>query len=145
MFCLTASAQEKDELWDVTIKMEMPGMPMAIPPRTSRVCVTKGANEETFVPQQGECKTVESKRTGNKYTYKTVCDGKNKMTSTGEMTFGEGSYDGRMQMTGTVDGQTDEHDADLLGQTGGQLHGPFEAQVEGQALPIACCGVRCAF
>jgi hypothetical protein len=104
-FCLPAVAQEKDELWDITMKMEMPGMPMAMPARTSRVCVAKGANEDSFVPQQGECRNVESKRTGNKYTFKTVCDGKNKMTSTGEITFGDGTYDGRMQMTGTMEGQ----------------------------------------
>lgn len=27
-FCLPAVAQEKDELWDITMKMEMPGVPM---------------------------------------------------------------------------------------------------------------------
>jgi Protein of unknown function (DUF3617) len=105
LYCLPAAAQEKDELWDITVKMEMPGMPMAMPARTSRVCVEKGAKDDRFVPQQGECKTVESNRTGNKYTFKTVCDGKNKMTSTGEITFGDGTYDGRMQMAGTIEGQ----------------------------------------
>ena len=104
--CLPAAAQEKDELWDITMKMEMPGMPMAMPAQTSRMCVAKGANEESFAPQQqGECKTVESKRTGNKYTFKSVCEGKNKLTSVGEVTFGDGIYNGRMQVSGTVEGQ----------------------------------------
>jgi hypothetical protein len=105
-YCLPAMAQEKDELWETTMKMEMPGMPMQMPAQTSRACVVKGANDERVVPrQQGECKTVDSKRSGSKYTFRMVCDGKNKMTGDGEITFGNGTYDGRMQMTGTMEGQ----------------------------------------
>jgi hypothetical protein len=102
-FCVPAAAQERDELWDITMKMEMAGMPM--PARTSRVCVEKGAKDDSYIPQQSDCRNVESKRTGNKYTFKTVCDGKNKMTSTGEITFGDGTYEGRMKMTGMMEGQ----------------------------------------
>lgn len=106
-FCLPAAAQEKDELWDVTVKMEMAGMPMAMPARTSRVCVEKGAKDDSYVPKQGgECKTTESSRTGNKYAFKMVCEGKNRMTGAGEITFADGAYDGRMKMTGMMEGQT---------------------------------------
>jgi hypothetical protein len=105
-FCLPAAAQGTDELWEITMKMEMPGMPMAMPAQVSRVCVAKGANDENFVPkQQGDCKTVDSKRVGSKYTFKMVCDGKNKMTANGEITFRDGAYDGRMAMAGTMEGQ----------------------------------------
>ena len=104
--CQVALAQEKDELWDITTKMEMVGMPMAMPAQTFRQCVAKGATEQSYVPQRnGECKTVDAKRTGNKYNFKMVCEGKNKMTGVGEVTFGDGSYEGRTQMTGTVEGQ----------------------------------------
>jgi ABC-type sugar transport system substrate-binding protein len=104
-FCVPAAAQEKDELWDITMKMEMAGMPMSMPARTSRVCVEKGGKDDSYIPQQSDCRNVESKRTGNKYTFKTVCDGKNKMTSTGQITFGDGTYEGRMKMTGMMEGQ----------------------------------------
>jgi hypothetical protein len=104
-FCLPAAGQEKDELWDITMKMEMAGMPMSMPARTTRMCVEKGAKDDSYVPQQSDCRNVESKRTGNKYTFKTVCDGKNKMTTTGEITFGDGTYEGRMKMTGMMEGQ----------------------------------------
>ncbi|MEO8346883.1 MAG: DUF3617 family protein [Betaproteobacteria bacterium] len=101
-----AAAQEKDELWEVTTKMEMPGMPMAMPPQTSRTCIAKGSKEDSFIPRKGgECKTVESNRSGGKYTFKMVCEGRNKMVGIGEVNFAEGSYDGRMQLTGTMDGQ----------------------------------------
>ena len=104
-FCLPVAAQEKDELWDITMKMDIAGMPMSIPAHTSRMCVENGAKEDRFVPHQSECKNVESKRTGNKYTFKMVCEGKDKMTGTGEVTFGDGTYDGKTRMTGTMEGQ----------------------------------------
>jgi len=104
-YCLPAAAQERDEMWEVTMKMEMPGMPMAMPPQTSRMCIAKGAKEEDYVPMRGECKTVESNRVGSKYTFKSVCNGKNQMTVTGAITYGDGTYDGSMQMTGMAEGQ----------------------------------------
>ena len=105
LFSGPAAAQEKDELWDVTTKVDMAGMPGAIPPMTNRMCAAKGAADDSFVPLQGECKVVDSKRNGNKYTFKMVCDVEPKMTMAGEITFGDGKYDGRMQMTGTADGK----------------------------------------
>jgi hypothetical protein len=104
-FCLPASGQGKDELWDITMKMDMPGMPMAMPARTQRMCVEKSASDDSYVPKQEDCKTVESRRSGNKFTYKMVCTGKNPMTATGEMTFVEGGYEGTMHMTGTMEGR----------------------------------------
>jgi hypothetical protein len=103
--CLPAVAQERDELWETTVKMEIAGMPMSMPAQTGRACVEKGAKEDRFVPQQGECKTVESSRSSNKYMFKVVCEGKNRMTGTGEITFADGAYAGRMKMTGTMEGQ----------------------------------------
>ena len=103
--CLPAVAQERDELWETTVKMEIAGMPMSMPAQTGRACVEKGAKEDRYVPQKGECKTVESSRSGNKYMFKIVCEGKNRMTGTGEITFADGAYVGRMKMTGTMEGQ----------------------------------------
>ncbi len=101
---LTATAQGKDELWEVTMKMDMPGMPMAMPAQTNRVCTAKGRKEEDYVPHDPECKMTESSRAGNKLSYKMACDGKNKMTIVGEMTYAADKYDGRHKMTGTMEG-----------------------------------------
>jgi hypothetical protein len=38
--------QGPDDLWEITSKMEMAGMPFAMPPQTSRVCLQKGKQEE---------------------------------------------------------------------------------------------------
>jgi len=128
-FCLPAGAQGTDELWEITMKMEMPGMPMAMPPQVSKVCVAKGASDENFVPkQQGNCRTVDSKRVGNKYTFTMACDGKNKMTAHGEITFKDGAYDGRMEMAGTMEGQPMNMNQTYKGRRVGTCTAPSKAK-----------------
>ena len=96
---LPASAQGKDDLWEVTSKMEMPGMPMALPAQTNRVCVAKNRKDEDLVPRQGDCRLVDSKRTGSKFTYKMECAGQEPTSVDGAITFGNNAYDGQMRMT----------------------------------------------
>jgi len=102
-----AFGQGKDELWDVTIKMEMAGMPFAMPAQTNRVCVEKG-NDAGLVPKSKDdnCQVTDQKRSGNKFSFRVACTGKNPMTGAGEFTYSTDSYDGRMQMKGTSDGQS---------------------------------------
>ena len=52
-----------------------------------------------------------------------VCTGKDAMTVAGETTFGTNSYDGKMAMSGKMDGQQVEMDPDLFGETRRRLHG----------------------
>jgi len=128
-FCLPAGAQGTDELWEITMKMEMPGMPMAMPPQVSKVCVAKGASDENFVPkQQGNCRTVDSKRVGSKYMFTMACDGKNKMTAHGEITFNDGAYDGRMEMAGTMEGQPMNMNQTYKGRRVGTCTAPSKAK-----------------
>jgi hypothetical protein len=96
---LPASAQGKDDLWEVSTKMEIPGMPMSMPPQTNRVCMGKNRKDEEFVPKHGDCRMVESKRVGNKFTYKMDCAGNDPTTVDGAITFGNNVYDGQMRVT----------------------------------------------
>ena len=95
---MQASAQGKDDLWEVSTKMEMPGMPMAMPAQTNRFCIGKNQKEEDFVPKQGDCRMIESKRVGNKFSYKMDCSGVNSAIVDGAITFGNNVYDGQMRM-----------------------------------------------
>ena len=95
---LPASAQGKDDLWEVSTKMEMPGMPMAMPAQTNRFCIGKNRKDEELVPKQGDCRMLESKRVGNKFTYKMDCSGNNPVIVDGTITFGNNVYDGQMRM-----------------------------------------------
>jgi hypothetical protein len=103
---IPVSAQGKDELWEISSKMNMPGMPMAMPPQVNRVCVGKNRKDEDLVPRQSDCRMVDSKRVGSKFTYKMECTGREPMTMLGEMNFGTNAYDGQMRMTMTKTNDT---------------------------------------
>ena len=109
-----ASAQGKDDLWEVSTKMEMPGMPMAMPAQTNRVCSAKNREDEEFVPRQGECRMLDSKRTGNTFTYKMECSGSHPSTVDGAITFGSNVYDGKMHMV--MKGTNDAMDMTFSGK-----------------------------
>lgn len=98
-------AQGKDDLWEVTTKMEMPGMPMAMPAQTHRQCIAKNPKDDDYIPKRDNCKVTDSKRVGNKVNYQMVCTGKDAMNVVGEVSFGSGSYDGKMKMSGKMEGQ----------------------------------------
>jgi hypothetical protein len=101
-----AAAQGKDDLWEVSSKMEMPGMPMAMPAQVNRVCVGKNRKDEDLIPRQDNCRVVDSKRVGNRLTYRMECTGSEPSTIVGELTFGNNSYDGQMRMTMTKTNDT---------------------------------------
>jgi hypothetical protein len=92
--------------WEVTMKMEMPGMPMAMPAQVNRVCVGKNRRDEDLVPKQDNCRVVDSKRVGNKFTYRMECTGNDPSVVVGEINFGNNAYDGQMRMTMTKTNDT---------------------------------------
>ena len=101
-----ALAQGSDDLWEISSKMEMPGIPMSMPAQMMKVCAAKSAKDDEFIPKQGDCKVVDSKRTGNKLAYKMTCSTPEPSTVEGETHFGSGAYDGKMRMTMTSSNQT---------------------------------------
>jgi hypothetical protein len=112
----TALAQGKDDLWEVTMKMEMPGMPMAMPAQVNRVCISKTHKDEDLIPRRDNCRVLESGRSGNKLTYKMACTGPEPMTVSGEMTYAATSYEGRMQMITQSGGQSMEMAQTFVGK-----------------------------
>jgi hypothetical protein len=51
---------------------------------------------------------LDSRRTGNKVSYRMSCTGDEPMEVTGETTYGTNAYEGRMKMTTTSGGQSME-------------------------------------
>ena len=96
---VSVMAAGSDELWEVSSKMEIAGMPVAMPAQTSKICMPKGHEKDpnNAVPKSKEqdCKISDVKTAGNKTTWKMTCEGKNPMTGDGEMTRGDGSYSGK--------------------------------------------------
>jgi len=86
--------------WEATIKTEMPGMPMAIPPVTQRYCL----RAEDLVPKTQdpgqECQLLEHTVDGDTVTWRVKCDSQGMKTSgTGKITYAGDTYKGRIDMT----------------------------------------------
>ena len=98
-----ASAQGSDDQYDITMKMEMPGM--AMPPMSQRICVKKGASDQDYIPRQENCRVTDTVRTGSRVTFKMTCTGNSPMTGTGDFTFVPNGYNGQIRMKGKMEGQ----------------------------------------
>jgi hypothetical protein len=101
-----ALAQGTDDMYEITSRMEMPGMALSVPAQVVKLCVAKNGKDDEFIPRKSECKIVDSKRTGNKFTYKMACGGSDPATMDGEVVFGTGAYEGKMRMTMTKSNQS---------------------------------------
>lgn len=108
-----------DELWDVTMKMEMPGMPIAMPAQTQQVCLKKNRKAEDAIPTQEDCRVVDSKTVGNKVTFTMDCAGKEPMVVKGEITSTPTSYDGVMHMKSKRKGEDMEMTQTFSGRRAG--------------------------
>jgi len=105
---LPAAAAGTDELWEITTKMEMAGMPMMMPAQTNQVCQPKNRrSDEELVPKDknGDCKMDDMQHTGNKTSFKMSCSGKSAMTGNGEIESNGDNYRGTMHMKGSMEGR----------------------------------------
>jgi hypothetical protein len=105
---ILAQGPRIDGKWEVTTEMEMPGMPMKMPPAVSTQCITKeeAADPQKAVPKgrvgrggdDPNCKVADYKIDGNKVTYTMKCEGAQPMTMTGEMIYGDNTYTSTQKM-----------------------------------------------
>lgn len=101
-----APAAMQEGKWEISMKMEMPGMPFAMPPITVTHCYTKEdvKDSKKTIPsasdKKDDCVTKDVKVEGNKVTWKVQC--KDGSTGSGEMVHKQNSYTGKMTME-TVD------------------------------------------
>ncbi|MBA4382370.1 MAG: hypothetical protein C0406_07375 [Sideroxydans sp.] len=96
------------EYWEVRNKMEMEGMPFSMPEMTHKICITQGSESD---PSQSsgdkDCKMSSVKISGNKTTWKARCDHDGEvMTGIGEQTTSANGYQGKIQFTGTSNGES---------------------------------------
>jgi hypothetical protein len=98
----------RDGNWEVTMEIEMPGMPQRMPAMTSTQCVSKEeAADPSKMMSQGsggasalppDCKVSDMKTAGNTTSWSMKCDGDNAMSGTGELTYAGDTYRGAMKM-----------------------------------------------
>jgi len=117
-----AQGPRRDGRWEVKMEMEMPGMPMKMPPMASIQCITKEQAEDPqrTVPQAGRgapnnCKVSDYKVVGNKATWSMKCEGPEGMSGTGEITYGENTYEGVMKMDHQGQAMTMKYSGKRLG------------------------------
>ncbi len=93
-----------DELWEMTVKMDMGGMSM--PARTTQFCKRKDAGKESLATQNNkDCTVSDMKTSGNRTTFTMTCTGEHPMTGRMDVTATADTYDGKMDMKSTAKGQ----------------------------------------
>lgn len=108
-----AQTPRRDGRWEVTTQMEMAGMPggRGMPPMASTQCITKEQAEDPqkMVPQppargggQNDCKVSDYKTVGSKVTWTMKCTTPQEVDGTGEVTYGNDTYEGTMTMNMTM-------------------------------------------
>jgi len=87
-------------MWEITSAMEVPGMPMSMPPTTVKQCYTKEdvKDEKKMISRDKNCTMTDFKHAGNKVVWKMKCTGKNAGTFSGETVFSGDSYESAMKM-----------------------------------------------
>lgn len=122
---VAASAQapkrpQKPGKWQVTMEMDMPGMPMKMKPITQEVCVTEEelADPQKSVPSdpKSDCKVGDYKVQGNTVTWSMECPAQ-KTRGTGEFTYTGESYTGTMKMDAAGRQMTTKYTGKWLGAT----------------------------
>lgn len=105
-----AQAGMRPGQWETTTQMQMPNMPAGVqmPAMKNTQCITpdQAKDPASAVPRQSgrgrggkdDCKVSDYKMTGNTATWMMACTSPDKMTATGEMTFGDDSYTSTMKM-----------------------------------------------
>ena len=105
--CSHAAAQSpmRPGNWETTMEMDMPGMPMKMPPMKNTRCVTQ---QEIDSPNKGlpsgpqknpnDCKISDYKQSGNTVSWNVACSGQQPMTGSGELKFNNDAYDGVIKM-----------------------------------------------
>jgi hypothetical protein len=120
-----------DELWNMTTRMEMAGMPGQS--FSSQVCMKKGQTQPDKMSQDKNCKATEMRTVGNKTTWKVVCSGREPMTGEGEVTRTRESMDGRMRMQGKSGNET----FDMTTVISGRLAGACDAAQQSRQVQAA--------
>jgi hypothetical protein len=99
---MAAEHPQKAGKWQTKVEMEMPGMPMKMPPMTFDVCVTEEDLEDPqkSVPQdpKSDCKVGDYKIDGNSASWTIDCP-KQKMKGSGHAEYSGDSYKAVMDMT----------------------------------------------
>ena len=138
----TALAQSgTGNLYRVTTKMEMVGMPIQLPTQSVEVCGPKDQASEKMIPHDENCTVSHFQVTGNKSTYTMTCRGENAMTAKGEFErLGPDAYRGKMHMVANSGGEAMEMNATFEGKKIRDCNYATESpEAQGKAMMAKTC------
>jgi hypothetical protein len=106
-----AAPNMREGMWEITMKMDMAGMPGGMPPQVMKQCMTKKDIEDPqrFArggPGADRCQVSNYRLRGNTASWDMACKGPEEMTGNGTITFSGDSYTGTNRMTVKSGGQT---------------------------------------
>lgn len=119
-----ATPNMKEGLWEITMKMEMAGMPAGMPAQVMQHCVTKKDLSDpnrtpgsAADPRNNQCKMTDHKMEGNKASWKVTCE--DGTTGSGTATYSNTSYTSTSTITSNRGGKAQtvkmEHSGRYLG------------------------------
>lgn len=112
IFCLTIisipswALDFKPGKYEITSKMDMPGMPANTPPQTIIQCMTDQDTMPKVGPENQGCKIMDIKQTKTTVSWKMECDQNGQtMTSTGKMTYNGKTFKGTVATSLNINGK----------------------------------------
>ena len=84
--------------WKLTITIDVPGMPMEMPPVTHMQCLTLQDHVPWKTQQSDACKLSDSKTKGNTVYWTVTCSAPNASTTKGEVTYSGNTFEGVMNI-----------------------------------------------
>jgi hypothetical protein len=96
-----ASPEIHEGQWEITVDIEMPGMPMQMPSNTFTQCVKKDDPIPHRKDPTQSCQAKDVQKKGNTYTWTMECSNPGgKMTGKGMITYEKDKMNGSMTMEG---------------------------------------------
>lgn len=89
----------KEGMWEITSQMEMPGMPMAVPPVIFKKCFTKQSMKPENILRNNNCTMQKMDVSSNSVSWQMSCQQQGmQMTGTGNIDYQHTSYSGNFVM-----------------------------------------------
>lgn len=106
---VSAGDEMKEGLWEITVSMDMPGMPMKMPGQTYKQCLTK----KEMIPQKEKkdkkCRMIKNNKKGDTVIWLMECKDKDGTTTIdGKATYKGSSFKGTVKVK-HADGDITQH------------------------------------
>jgi len=95
-------------LWEISTRMEMPGLPAGAGQHVTQICYRPGDVQDASktVPKDKNCEVKDYQLTGNTASWRMECRGETEMTGTGTFTYAGNSYSGTTKFAMKQGGRT---------------------------------------